>query len=94
MLEKPIFPYSSEFISDDNSNFLGEYAGVLMAIQKYYDDYVTTGSVALIQVTVFEYLFIIDTNEDRFDILKVKINDKSVELVSSFDKLIPRDDNE
>jgi len=29
MLEKPMFPYSSEFISDDNSNFLGEYASVL-----------------------------------------------------------------
>lgn len=89
MLEKPIFPFCSEFISDDNSNFLDEYAGVLMAIQNYYNDYVTTNSVSLIQVTVFEYLFIVD-NHEKFDILKVKIEDKNVELAASFDKLVPR----
>jgi hypothetical protein len=92
LLEKPLFPYSSEFVSDDNSNFLGDYAGALMAIENYYNDYVTTNSVSLIQVTVFDYLFIIDNNE-RFDILKVKMDDRAVELVASFDKLVLRDND-
>ncbi|OLS33859.1 DUF3992 domain-containing protein [Bacillus sp. MRMR6] len=87
MIEKPIFPYSSEFISDDDSNFLGEYAGALIAVQNYYNNYVTTGSVALIQASVFEYLFLVDQHDGKSDVLKVKISDGVVELVSQFDKL-------
>jgi hypothetical protein len=63
-----------------------------MAVQNYYDDYVTSASVALIQASVFEYLFLVDKHNGQFDILKVKINDGNIELVSQFDKLKLREE--
>lgn len=94
-MENPIFRYSSEFVSDDDSNFLDEYAGALIAIKNYYcNNLVTTASVALLQVTVFEYLFIVDTHEGNFDVLKVTMDNYGVELVTQFNKLMNLDEQE
>lgn len=93
LLENPIFPYSSEFVSDDNSNFVDDYAKALLALQEFYNDYVTSASVALVQVTAFEYLFLLDRGE-AFDMVKVSSNEgKAVaNKVSSCDKLKLRDE--
>lgn len=88
MLEKPIFPYDSEFISDDDSNFLEDYAVALSADQSYYQDLVTSASVALLQVMPSAYLFVI-SGDEKLDILSVNINGKEtvVKKLTSFEKL-------
>lgn len=97
MLEKPIFFHDCEFISDDNSNFLDEYVSALSGIQKYYgEEFITTASIALIQATTEEYLFIVSRySPTSYDIIKVSgFGDKqNVTKIASFEKLKLREND-
>jgi hypothetical protein len=94
LLIDPIFPYWSEFTSDDDSNFLEDDIEVLQTILNFYgpEEMITSNSIKLIQTSISEHLFIVDSNTDKFDIVKVskKQNDNGLhmEIVSSIKKLV------
>lgn len=62
---------------------------MLTGIQKFYSkDLITTGSIALIQATTEEYLFIV-SNTETYDILRISGfgEQQKVAKVASFEKL-------
>lgn len=94
-LLNPIFEYWCDFYSDDNSNFLDDDLEAIQAILDYYykveklEHPITTKSIALIQTTGNEHLFIVDAITENFDIIAVRESDgkRFANKIATFPKL-------
>jgi hypothetical protein len=92
MLMNPIFKEWSDFTADDESNLLDDFTNALVALKDYYDEretIVTANGVALLQCTRSEYLFLVDSIIETFEIIKVSEMDGkfNAQKVSEIKKL-------
>jgi hypothetical protein len=81
MLMNPIFKDLSDFVSDDESNLLDDYTNALVALKDYYDEQetiVSANSVVLLQCSRYEYLFLVDSTIETFDVIKVSELDSKI----------------
>lgn len=74
MLMNPVFPQSCQYDSYEESNFLDGYVDALQALVIHYEKFenpLTANNIALVQTNGEEYIFLVDTEQERFEIVQV-----------------------
>lgn len=86
MLMNPIFPQSCQYDSYEESNFLDGYVDALQALVTHYEKLenpLTANNIALVQTNGEEYIFLVDTEQQYFDIVQVSPIDEDMAVTSS-----------